>query len=262
MSNIATQDTWVNTDLGRLFVRSWQPESDSTLRTPIVMQHDSLGCIALWRDLPERMAAATGRRVVAYDRLGFGRSDPHPGKLGKDLVQAQAHGDFRTVIDTLGISRFVAFGHSIGGGMSIACAAIHAPSCIGLITESCQVYAEPHTLEGVRQAKTAFAEPGQLDRLKKYHGEKAAWVLDAWIETWLSPDFVDWTLEPSLRAITCPVLGIHGDCDEYGSLEHLHRIEACTGATAVVMHGCGHIPHREKPDEFLTVIRDWLQDVA
>src|SRR3546814_17573834 len=62
-----------------------------------------------------------------------------------------------------------------------------------LITESAQMYAEEHTLAGIRQAKAAFAQPGQLDRLKKYHGEKAAWVLSAWIDTWLSPGFADWS---------------------------------------------------------------------
>lgn len=226
------------------------------------MQHDSLGCVALWRDLPERLAIATGRQVVAYDRLGFGRSDPHPSNVGKDLVEAEAHGDFQTVIDTLGLTNFIAFGHSIGAGISIACAAIHTQSCVALITESSQVFAEPLTLEGIRQAKAAFAQPGQLDRLKKYHGDKAVWVLNAWTETWLSPDFSDWALYPYLRDVKCPVLSFHGDNDEYGSLKHLHRICELTDATPVVMKGCGHIPHREQPDEVITIIQGWLQHVT
>jgi pimeloyl-ACP methyl ester carboxylesterase len=225
------------------------------------MQHDSLGCVTLWRDLPERLADATGRRVIAYDRLGFGQSDPHPDQLGRDLVHAEATGDFRRVRDVLQLDRFVAFGHSVGGGMSIACAAAYGSECVALITESAHAFAEPHTLQGVRQAKALFERPGELDRLKKYHGDKAAWVLSAWTETWLAPDFSDWTLDPLLAQVQCPVLSFHGDRDEYGTLAHLHRIQAATQATPVVMHGCGHIPHREQPEQFVATVRDWLQNI-
>src|SRR5690606_22978766 len=95
MSPMHSQETWVNTARGRLFVKSWQADTVGPERAPIIMQHDSLGCVTLWRDLPERLALATGRRIVAYDRLGFGRSDPHPDRVGFDLVHAEATGDFR-----------------------------------------------------------------------------------------------------------------------------------------------------------------------
>lgn len=261
MSIIATQDIFIDTDRGRLFAKRWTPDASDTHRATIVMQHDSLGCVALWRDFPEQLAALTGHAVVAYDRLGFGRSDPHPGHLKNDLVDQEARGDFRIVLDALEIGRFIAFGHSIGGGMSAACAAIHPESCAALITESAQTYAEAHTLEGIRQAKVAFAQPGQLDRLQKYHGDKATWVLEAWTETWLSPQFADWSLDDYLRRVSCPVLALHGDNDEYGTLEHPRRIQALTGATTVILNGCGHIPHREQPEHVAATIRQWLQSV-
>jgi hypothetical protein len=44
-------------------------------------------------------------------------------------------------------------------------------------------------------------------------------VLDAWTEFWLSPAFASWTLEPDLSLVRCPVLVIHGDEDEYGSVQ-------------------------------------------
>ncbi|OZI66156.1 alpha/beta fold hydrolase [Bordetella genomosp. 4] len=259
MQTVSTHDTFIPTPGGRLFARNWTPGKSSDGHTPIVLQHDSLGCVELWRDFPEQLAIATGRPVIAYDRLGFGRSDPRPGMVGVNLVDEEAHGDFRTVLDTLGVERFITFGHSIGGGMSIACAAMYPDTCVALITESAQVFAEAHTLEGIRQAKIAFAEPGQLDRLKKYHGDKAAWVLAAWTETWLSPAFADWNLNKHLSKVRCPVLSLHGDNDEYGSLEHMHRIHALTGSTTAIMEGCGHLPHREKPQAVITIIRDWLQ---
>ena len=42
----------------------------------IVMLHEGLGCIALWRDFPAKLAAATGFGVFAYSRAGYGQSDP------------------------------------------------------------------------------------------------------------------------------------------------------------------------------------------
>ncbi|MCJ9712629.1 alpha/beta hydrolase, partial [Bordetella hinzii] len=74
-----TQDDFIETDQGRLYARRWRA-ADTGL-PPVVLLHDSLGCVALWRDFPQRLAEATGREVIAYDRLGFGRSDPHPGRL-------------------------------------------------------------------------------------------------------------------------------------------------------------------------------------
>src|SRR5256885_16697822 len=63
-----------------------------------------------------------------------------------------------------------------------------------------------------------------LARLEKYHGDKAAWVLSAWVDTWLSPPFADYRLDEALERVRCPVLAIHGELDEFGSLVHPERI--------------------------------------
>ena len=60
----------------RLETARWGPGPD---RAPtLVLLHEGLGCVALWRDVPERLAAATGLSVFAYSRFGHGRSDPAP----------------------------------------------------------------------------------------------------------------------------------------------------------------------------------------
>ena len=38
--------------------------------------HEGLGCVAMWRDFPARLAAATGFGVCAWSRAGYGQSDP------------------------------------------------------------------------------------------------------------------------------------------------------------------------------------------
>lgn len=261
MSSVTIQDSFVKTARGQLFTRRWMPDAHGASRPAIIMLHDSLGCIALWRDFPERLAVATNRTIIAYDRLGFGQSDPYPGPIGLDLVEQEGRQDLTTVLNTLDVQQFILFGHSVGGGMSIAAAAHHADTCRAAIAESAQTFAEPHTLAGVREARIAFAQPEQLDRLKKYHGDKAAWVLEAWIETWLSPHFADWNLDASLTDLRCPLLSLHGDNDEYGTLAHPQRIRDLAGSwsTCITMEGCGHVPHRDRPETVVQVIHDWLQ---
>lgn len=260
MPTSTAQDLHIATPHGRLFAQRWQGGGDAA---PIVLLHDSLGCVELWRDFPAALAAATARDVVAYDRLGFGRSDPHPGRLDAGFIAAEAGAGFAHVREALALERFVAFGHSVGGGMAVGCAARYPAQCRALVTESAQAFVEDRTRAGILAARAAFAEPGQVERLGKYHGDKAAWVLSAWIDTWLAPQFADWNLDAQLAGVSCPTLAIHGERDEYGSARHPERIAAGVRgpATLRVLPGCGHVPHREREGETLDLIAAWLTTV-
>jgi len=252
-------DHWIETGTGRLFARSW--DGAGTI-SPVVLLHDSLGCVALWRSFPAALAQATGRRVIAYDRLGFGQSDPYPGRLERDFVAAESRGGFAAVRAALDIGDFVALGHSVGGGMAVSIAGDTPDACRALITESAQAFVEDRTVQGISEAAHGFAQPGQMDRLARYHGDKAQWVLDAWVESWLSPDFADWNLDQALPRVRCPVLAIHGDADEFGSTRHPERIASLAAgpATARILPGYGHVPHREHEADVTAMITQWLSD--
>ncbi|MFP3594937.1 alpha/beta fold hydrolase, partial [Chryseobacterium sp. SIMBA_038] len=45
-------------------------------RPIIVFLHDSLGSVQLWRDFPVILSEAVQCNVLAYDRLGYGKSNP------------------------------------------------------------------------------------------------------------------------------------------------------------------------------------------
>lgn len=264
MSHIPSRDYWIDAPGGRLFARRW--DGADTARTgvaPIVLLHDSLGCVDLWREFPEQLAAATRRQVIAYDRLGFGRSDPHVGRLPLSFIGDEAATSFAALRDGMQFDRFVAFGHSVGGGMAVACAASYANACVALITESAQAFVEDRTLQGLHAARGNFSEPGQVERLQRYHGDKADWVLQAWLGNWLDPDFGDWRLDETLSRLHLPALVIHGDQDEFGSAEHARRIaqQAGEGSRLLLLEDCGHVPHRQVTGEVLEAARIWLQDV-
>ena len=259
------RDLWVDHPQGRIFAREWSPPGVGAHRppSPIVLFHDSLGCVELWRDFPAALSVASGRRVIAYDRLGFGRSDAREVLPELDFIAEEARVYFPAVREQLGLERFVVFGHSVGGGMAVNCAAAFAGACDALITESAQVFPEDLTLSSIAEAKGQFVDESQLQRLARYHGDKARWVLDAWTESWLHPGFAAWSLKSVLPQVRCPVLAIHGMHDEYGTRVHPEMIgELSAGpAQVAILPDTFHVPHRERPEAVIELVCGFLDPV-
>ena len=264
-SDILPRDLWVDHPQGRIFAREWSPPGVGAHRppSPIVLFHDSLGCVELWRDFPAQLSAASGRRVIAYDRLGFGRSDAREVLPELDFIAEEARVYFPAVREQLGLERFVVFGHSVGGGMAVNCAAAFAGACDALITESAQVFPEDLTLSSIAEAKGQFVDESQLQRLARYHGDKARWVLDAWTESWLHPGFAAWSMKSVLPQVRCPVLAIHGMHDEYGTRVHPEMIgELSAGpAQVAILPDTFHVPHRERPEAVIELVCGFLDPV-
>jgi pimeloyl-ACP methyl ester carboxylesterase len=256
-----SRDAWVEHADGQIFVRIWSPSTEEFgLQAPIVLFHDSLGCVDLWRDFPAKLSSGSRRRVIAYDRLGFGRSAVRADKLKIDFIADEAKTYFPTIREQLGFQKFISFGHSVGGAMAINCAADFDTDCRALITESAQVFAENQTLTSITNAREQFKDPEQFRRLTKYHGKKAEWVLNAWTESWLHPDFGSWSLVGVLPQVSCPVLAIHGEFDEYGSSRHPTLIERlCNGPCQVkIMRDTYHVPHRERPEMVVELVSKFI----
>ena len=267
-AELTVSEVMVSTPDGALYVKRWQPQGEQGAQelrnAPVVLMHDSLGSVALWRDFPQQLAAATGREVIAYDRLGFGQSDANPHVLQPSFVENEVQTGFAPIHKALGLNDFVMLGHSVGGGMACMVAAAYPQQCKALITESAQSFVEERTLEGIRAARDNFAQPGQVERLGRYHGEKAAWVLSAWVDTWLSEPFAHYRLDEALRQVHCPVLAIHGELDEFGSLVHPENI--CEWSQGVceteIIAGGGHVPHRELPERITARIAQFLSKIS
>lgn len=265
-NNSLITDQWVATGQGRILARCWEPGTGSEefgSRAPLILFHDSLGCIRLWRTFPVVLAEYTGRKVIAYDRLGFGESDRRTDRLSTDFVGDEARTFFPKICEQLNIERFVAFGHSVGGGMAVNCAALHASACEALVTESAQAFVDDGIRAGILHARELFQDPERFERLQRYHGAKTRWVLDAWIETWLSPEFAKWSLKDVLPQVRCPALIIHGSEDEYGSKEHAETIaKSVSGPSQLeIVPGVSHVPHREREHWAAKRVADFLKNV-
>lgn len=73
--------------------------------------------------------------------------------------------------------------------------------------------------------------------------------------------FADYTLQAALQQVHCPVLAIHGEQDEYGSLAHPRNVAAwAAGAVEQeIVAGGGHVPHREQPERIVARVAQFLQ---
>jgi pimeloyl-ACP methyl ester carboxylesterase len=206
------------------------------------------------------LAQRLRRPVIAYDRLGFGRSDARTRLPGTDFIEREAEVYFPALCDQLGLSGFSLFGHSVGGGMAVTIAARMQTMCRSAVVVSAQAYVEQRTIDGVRQAKQFFGEPEQFARLTRWHGTKADWVLRAWTDVWLSDAFQCWSLKTELHQIECPMLVIHGEEDEYGSLAFPQFIADHSRAdtTVMILAKCGHSPHQTHTSDVLDMVYGFL----
>jgi pimeloyl-ACP methyl ester carboxylesterase len=225
---------------------------------PIVMVHQGLGSLALWKDFPQRLADATRRRVLAYSRLGHGKSDPLAGPHGVDFMHAEALEILPQLFDSLGVYNPVLFGHSEGASIALIHAARAHRPVAGVVALAPHVFVERYGLDSIAAARRAYLDGDLREKLARYHDdvESAFW---GWNDIWLHPDFVAWNIEALLPEIACPVLAIQGVDDEYGTMEQLDRIErGVRGARRLELAACGHSPHRDQPDAVLAAVTSFL----
>ncbi|MBU4316201.1 MAG: alpha/beta hydrolase [Proteobacteria bacterium] len=258
MNSITSEEHFLDVSGGTIYAKKWIP-TDLQYNAPIVLLHDSLGSVDLWRDFPEKLAKYLSRVVFAYDRLGFGKSSARNDQPSKSFIWEEAGIYFPYIKEALSIDKYILFGHSVGGAMSIAIAAIHT-DCVAVITEAAQAFVEDLTVSGIKSARKAFQKSGQVKRLEKWHGDKAEWVLKAWTDVWLSQEFASWSLDPCISRVRCPILAIHGDEDEYGSIAFPEFISGKAGGESemVILKNCGHVPHKEKTQEVMDHVTAFL----
>lgn len=226
---------------------------------PIVFLHEGLGSLAMWKDFPQRLCDATGRRGLVYSRPGYGRSTPRAAdeQWPVRFMHEQAFEVLPALLQQLGIERPWLFGHSDGG--SIALLHASAQPTAGVVALAAHVFVEDFGLRSIAAARLAYETTDLRARLARYHADvdSAFW---GWNDIWLDPAFRAWNIEAELDDIDCPVLAVQGEDDEYGTLEQVQRIvRHVPHAKTLVLPDCGHSPQRDQPARLIDEVGAFLE---
>ena len=253
----AGADGRLTVDGKSLEYRCWGPAPD---RAPtLVLLHEGLGCVTLWRDLPEQLAAATGFGVVAYSRAGYGASDPADLPRPLDYQTREGSVVLGAVLDALDIQQAVLLGHSDGATM----AAIYAGSVSdmrvrGLVLMAPHFFAEDAGLAAIAQAGRDYAQGELKSKLAKYHHDVDT-AFYGWHDVWLHPEYAAWNVADVIDHWRIPVLAIQGDADPYGTLAQVDEIASRIYAPleTLILKGGGHAPHLEQPVQTCAAIAEF-----
>lgn len=228
----------------------------------LVLLHEGLGSVSLWRDFPERLAASTRCDVFLYSRPGYGASSavqlPRPTRYLHD----EGLHVLPAVLAAAGIGDHVLIGHSDGGSIAI----IHAggkrdPSTRALVLLAPHVFNEDITRRSIAAARDSFDDSGLRARLARHHGDQVDATFHGWADVWLSDAFRDWNIETFLAAIEVPILLLQGEDDRYGTVRQVEAIQrgASGRVTTRLLSACGHSLQRDQPEVVLRAIAAFLE---
>jgi len=226
-------------------------EPEQAGRPTIVMLHEGLGSIALWKDFPQRLALATGCGVLVYSRYGHGGSDKVLEKRPVAFMHREGEVVLPELLDKLDIAQPILLGHSDGGSIALIFAGKYPDRLRALILEAPHVFVEDLSVASITQAKEEYQTTDMRSKLARYHAhvDETFW---GWNDIWLDPQFRSWNIEEYLPAIRCPILCIQGEEDEYGTIAQMKAIQAQVPRTEILMlPDCKHSPHRDQPEATL-----------
>jgi pimeloyl-ACP methyl ester carboxylesterase len=222
----------------------------------LVLLHEGLGCVALWRDFPERLAAATGCGVFAYSRFGYGQSDPVTLPRPMTYMHDEALNVLPRVLDAAGIERAILIGHSDGGSIAaIYAGGVHDPRIAGLILIAAHFFVEDQNIESIARIRTEYETTDLRSRLARRHADVEN-AFRGWNDAWLDPRFRDFDITSYLPTISVPVLALQGTDDPYGSVAQLEVLERHVRSPleTLLIEGARHAPHLEAMDKTLAAI--------
>lgn len=229
----------------------------------VVLLHQGLGSMGLWRDFPRHVHEATGLRVLAYSRWGYGQSDPLRMFPRSARWMHEGAEELAALLAALGVARPVLFGHSDGATIALLYAAQRlAPPALGVLAMAPHVFLEREGIVSMAKARAAYEEGELRQKLARFHADVDS-AFYGWNVTWLMPSMRGWNVEAELGGIACPVALVQGVSDEYGTPAQLESIKVHTGGRAEIalLENCGHSPHIDQPGAVLGALKRLLAKV-
>ena len=189
---------------------------------PVVLLHHGAGSVRAWDAfLP---AIAGGRRLVAYDRRGFG-SSPRDAVFDAGLFERDA-ADLAALLHAHGAAPAHLVGHSDGATVALVTAYLHPELVVSVTAIAGHVRLDPATREALRD----FDPPSTPEE-------------EAWYELW-TRGLDEWDIEERLAAVRCPVLVVHDRRDPLSPPEHAEAVLGAPAARISWYETGTHVPHR------------------
>ena len=216
----------------------------------------------MWKDFPSRVAHATGCNALLYSRRGHGQSDPLVAPHPVDFMHEEALDVLPALLDALGIGKPVLFGHSTGASIALIHAGESGRAVAGVVAMAPHVIVEDLTVRSIAAARDAWRTTDLPEKLGRHHRAADA-VFTSWTDIWLSPAFRAWNIEASVSRITCPVLAIQGEDDEYGTMGQVGRIaRLAPDVDLLELNDCRHSPHRDQPDAVIEAVVRFIDRIV
>lgn len=227
----------------------------------IVFLHEGLGSLSMWKDFPSRVAHATGCDALVYSRYGYGQSDPLTAPRRVDFMHDEALNALPELLDELAVEEPILFGHSDGASIALIHAGGSKRPTAGMILMAPHVMVEDISIKSIQAAKQTYATTDLRDKLGRYHAHPDS-AFRGWNDIWLDPEFRAWNIEEFVPRISCPILAVQGEDDEYGTMEQIERIaRLAPDVDLLKLTDCRHSPHRDQPEAVIEAATRFIDRV-
>lgn len=208
---------------------------------PVVLLHHGANSLRAWD--PFAPAIAGGRRVLAYDRRGFG-SSPRDAVFDAGLFERDAD-DLAALLVERAASPAHLVGHSDGATVALVTAARYPEHVLSVTAIAGHLRLDPAThARLLRAGPPSGWDERTLDEYRDRHGGDWKTVVGNWYDLWTGNALAAWDIEDELAAIRCPVLVVHDRRDPLSPPEHAEGVERAPDATISWYETGSHAPHR------------------
>jgi pimeloyl-ACP methyl ester carboxylesterase len=245
----------------RLEYRMIGPRPDQA--PTLVLLHEGLGCVGMWGDFPDKLAAATGAGVFVYSRAGYGKSSPVALPRPLSYMHDEARQTLPRLLEAIGFRRGLLIGHSDGASVAtIYAGSIQDHRIRGLALIAPHFIVEDISIASIAQAREAYAGTDLRSKLARWHADVDN-AFRGWNDAWLDPGFRSWDISEELAYVRVPILIVQGADDQYGTARQIAiaQEECYCPVDVALLPDTRHAPHREAPDATLKTVADFANRI-
>jgi len=242
-------------------------DDDGAGSVPVIFIHSLAGNTQQWSAQLDHIRKT--RRAIALDLRGHGQSAAPVN--GDYAIEAMAQ-DIRTVVDQIGVERFVLVGHSMGGSVAGAYAGAHPEQVAGLLLVDPSGDSTQMPDEQVHQFIGALESEAYTNVVEGYWRQILSGAVEATEESVMQDlrntswetvvgvfrELLKYNPVPALKRFAGPKVSIISSHNENPFA--LHNL--VSDLPHLKITGTGHWLQLDKPEEFNRIMDDFLASIG